>query len=112
MSNQREELKTRLLARAEATIERMLGDGRVSDRMTLSEIEQVIGESGADFRQAALEEMVSMQGEHPSQCPVCAGRLQNRGKRKKQLISLQGETTVERNYYRCQECGRGYFPPR
>lgn len=111
MPSSRAELKAKLLARAEAAIEAMLQDERLHEKMTLSEIEQVIGQSEADFRQAALEEIIAMQQESAKRCPLCGGRLENKGKRRKQVISLRGETTIERTYYQCQQCGRGYFPP-
>jgi YgiT-type zinc finger domain-containing protein len=112
MPTSREELKAKLLARAEATVDEMLKDERLHERMTLSEIEQVIGASEADFRQAVLEEIIAIQQETPSTCPLCGGKLENKGKRRKQVVSLRGETAIERTYYQCHECGQGYFPPR
>jgi YgiT-type zinc finger domain-containing protein len=112
MGSSREELRARLLARAEVAIDAMLDDERLHEKMTLSEIEQVIGGSEADFRQAALEEIIAMQQTAAKHCPLCGGQLENKGKRSKQVISLRGETSIERNYYQCQQCGRGYFPPR
>lgn len=112
MPSSREEFKAKLLARAEATIDAMLQDERLHDKMTLSEIEQVIGGSEADFRQAALEEIIAMQHATDKTCPLCGGVLQNQGKRSRHVISLRGETTIERTYYQCQQCRRGYFPPR
>jgi len=111
MALNREELKAKLLARAETAIERMLEE-HIHAQMTLSEIEQVIGGSEADFRQAALEEIIAIQQDSPNRCPVCGGRVENKGKHGKQVISLRGETTIERTYYQCQQCGQGYFPPR
>jgi uncharacterized protein with PIN domain len=112
MSIGRDELKAKLLARAEAVINELLNDERLHEKMTLSEIEQVVGQSEADFRQAALEEVIAQQQETPTTCPLCGGKLENKGKRRKQVVSLRGETEIERTYYQCQSCQRGYFPPR
>jgi YgiT-type zinc finger domain-containing protein len=111
MPTSRAELKAKLLAQAEAAIDAMLDDERLHERMTFSEIEQVIGGSEADFRQAALDEIIAMQQDKPSHCPLCGGRLENKGKRNKHVVSLRGEATIERTYYQCQQCGHGYFPP-
>lgn len=111
MPTSREELRAKLLSRAEAAIDAMLHDERLHEKMTLSEIEQVIGGSEADFRQAALEEIIVMQQDKPDRCPRCGGRLESKGRRSKQVVSLRGETTIKRTYYQCQQCGRGYFPP-
>jgi len=112
MSSKREELKKKLLLQAEKAIDKMLEDERLSEKMTLSQIEEVIGDSEAEFGQSALEAIVSHQHESPIQCPKCGGKLKNKGKRRKQIVSLNGELEVSRNYYVCIECGAGYFPPR
>jgi uncharacterized protein with PIN domain len=112
MPTSREDMKAKLLARAEAAIEALLSDKRLHEKMTLSEIEQIVGGSEADFRQGALEEIIALQQETPTTCPLCGGKLENKGKRRKQVVSLRGEATIERSYYQCQSCQRGYFPPR
>ncbi len=112
MSSSRAELKAKLLARAEAAIDAMLNDERLHEKMTFSAIEQVIGGSEAEFRQAALEEIIAMQQATAKTCPLCGGKLDNKGQRSKQVVSLRGETSLERTYYQCQACGHGYFPPR
>ncbi|MEM6527230.1 MAG: hypothetical protein AAF653_02990 [Chloroflexota bacterium] len=61
MPTNRDELKARLLAQAEATIDKLLLDERLSDQMTLSEIESVVGESEANFCQRSLEEIIATQ---------------------------------------------------
>lgn len=43
MPETRDDLKARLLAEAEASIERMLSDERMGQQMTLTQIEDVIG---------------------------------------------------------------------
>jgi YgiT-type zinc finger domain-containing protein len=111
MATKRDELKAALMARAEAAIEHMLKDERLHERMTRSEIEAVVGPPEAAFRQAALEEIIGLQKSSAKTCPLCGGGLENKGKRPKQVVSLRGETTVERTYYHCQDCGQGYFPP-
>lgn len=112
MSKQKEELRAKLLAQAEASIDKLLSDERLSRQMTLSDIEAVVGASEADFRQRALEEIVAMQQESVRTCPLCGGQLRNKGKRKKRVVTLRGETEIERNYYQCETCQTGYFPPR
>lgn len=112
MASNRDELKAALLARAEAAIEQLLKDERLHERMTLSEIEAVVGPPEATFRQAALEEVIALQTSSAKTCPLCGGALANKGKRPKQVVTVRGETTIERTYYHCQRCEQGYFPPR
>jgi uncharacterized protein with PIN domain len=112
MSNPQEELKARLLAEAEASIERMLRDGRMGKEMTITEIEDVIGDLEMDFRERVLSEVMGEQESKVLNCPACGGKLRNKGQRTKQLVTLRGETELARNYYQCEACGQGVFPPR
>jgi uncharacterized protein with PIN domain len=111
MATDRNDLKAKLLAQAEAAIDKLLSDERLSEQMTMSEIEAVVGKSEADFRQRVLEEMIVMQRENGKTCPLCGSWLRNKGKRKKRVVTLRGESEIERTYYHCQTCQKGYFPP-
>ena len=112
MPNKKDELKAKLLAEAEESIDQMLSDGRVSDQMTMTEIEDVIGEMEQDFRQRVLREVMGEQEDKSVMCPECGGKLRNKGKHSKQIVSLRGETKLERTYYQCEDCSQGIFPPR
>lgn len=111
-STKRDELKAKLLAQAEAAIDRLLSDARLNEQMTLSDIEAVVGISEVDFRQRALEEIIGMQQASARMCPLCGSQLRHKGKRHRRVVTLRGETEVERNYYQCETCQTGYFPPR
>lgn len=112
MSDHRKALKARLLAKAEATIDNLVSDKRLHKKMTLSQIEDVVGTSEIDFRQKVLEEVIGIQEDKSVGCPKCGSQVKNKGKRPKQVISLRGETEIERSYQECQTCGHRYFPPR
>ena len=111
MSNKKDELKAKLLAEAEAALEQMLSDERMSEQMTITEIEDVIGEMEKDFRQRVLREVMGEQEEQAVRCPECGGKLRNKGKHSKRLVTLRGETDLDRSYYQCEDCGKGIFPP-
>ena len=111
MSNKKDELKAKLLAEAEASIDKMLSDKRVSDQMTMTEIEGVIGDLEMDFRQRVLKDMIGEQEIDATSCPDCGGKFRNKGTRSKRLVTLRGETEIERPYYQCEACGKGIFPP-
>jgi uncharacterized protein with PIN domain len=100
------------MARAETSIEKMLDDERMSEEMTLSGIEAVIGVGERDFQQAALEEIIALQTSSAKTCPLCGEKLRNKGKQRRQVVSKRGEVLIERPYYECSLCRKGYFPPR
>lgn len=112
MSSQKDELKAKLLEEAKASIEKMLSDERMSDEMTLTEIEDVIGNLETDFRQRVLNEVMGEQQNKITSCPECGGKLRNKGKHTKRQVTLRGEVDLERVYYQCEVCGTGVFPPR
>ena len=107
-----EELENRLLDQARQAIKQLLAkkDGRRD--LTMTEMEDLVGELEIDFRQAALQELVDeSQSQNKGLCPHCQGKLRNKGKRRKRLITVRGEIEVDRDYYVCLDCGEGYFPP-
>ena len=111
MDEKRAAVKARLMAKAEAAIDKMLADERVSETMTMSNIEAVVGKSETDFRQAALEEIIAMQKSSAKTCPLCGSKLVNKGKQQRRVVSLRGEVKLARTYYECPGCRKGYFPP-
>ena len=112
MPLKKEDLKAKLLAEAEASLEKMLSDERVSEKMTITQIENVIGDLETDFRQRVLTEVMGEQETKWPSCPDCGGNLRNKGKHTKRVVTLRGETDLERTYYQCEACGTQIFPPR
>jgi len=107
-----EELEKRLLDQAKQAINKMLKEKGDRRDLSMTEMEDLVGNLEADFRQAVLQELVDeSQAKNKRLCPSCQGRLRNKGKRRKRLITVRGEIEVERDYYVCLDCGTGYFPP-
>jgi uncharacterized protein with PIN domain len=111
MVSKKDDWKAKLLEEAEASIEKMVSDKRVSEQMTITEIEDVIVEWEMDFRQRVLKEAIGNQEEPDVTCAECGGKLRNKGKSSKRLVTLRGETAVDRSYYQCETCSKGVFPP-
>ncbi len=113
MPQSQDELEARLLEQAQIAIRKLLSqkDGRRD--LTMTEMEDLVGELEVELRQAVMQQLVD-DSQTPEQglCPNCGGKLHNKGKRKRKVITFRGEIEVERNYYVCRDCGEGYFPPR
>jgi hypothetical protein len=43
-------------------------------------------------------------------CPTCGGKVQNKGRKSRQVLHREGEMRLEREYYYCPACKQG-FPP-
>ena len=46
----------------------------------------------------------------PVACPRCAAPMESHGRRSKEIITLLGETTIDRTYYSCTRCDGHLFP--
>jgi uncharacterized protein with PIN domain len=75
-------------------------------------MEDLVGDFEVEVRQSLMQEIVAdAQADNRGLCEACGGRLRYKGKKPKQVVTLRGEVKVERDYYQCGTCGRGYFPP-
>lgn len=113
MPEGRDELEARLLAQAQIAIRKLLDqkDGRRD--LTLAEMEAMVGELEMGLRQTVMQELVEdSQAQATGLCSECDGKLRNKGRRKRKVITVRGEVDIERDYYVCIDCGAGYFPPR
>ena len=114
MSRSAAELKTRLMAKAEATIETLLAKRQSPGEASLADIEQVVLAAQDEFGQTLTAELVAESAaELPAwpRCPQCGGKMQAKGKRRRRVVTETGEVELERGYYHCAACGQGIFPP-
>ena len=44
-------------------------------------------------------------------CPDCGGVMIYKGAPKRAVVHPEGETSLERAYYYCDQCESGFFPP-
>jgi uncharacterized protein with PIN domain len=105
------ELKTRLMAETEAEIDEWLASEAVHEKMKLSEIEDEIEKFYTRTRERILKAMVEVQVAEVEKCPHCGGKLRRKGTKRKQMVTTQGQTDLEREYYYCPTCQQGIFPP-
>jgi hypothetical protein len=114
MSEERHKLEQQLKAKAEAAIRKLLTDLPDQSKLTMSDMEDLIGKMGHEMMRDAMQavaETEQIEGELVV-CETCGCRMHKRGKRKKQIITRRGEIELERQYYVCPQCGEGIFPPR
>lgn len=107
------DIEERLLMRAKQSISQMLADKGGRRDLSMTEMEDLVGDLERDFRQRVMQELVDeSQAKKTERCPQCQGKLRNKGQRKKGIITVRGEVEAQRDYYVCIDCGAGYFPPR
>jgi hypothetical protein len=112
MSSTSDELEKRLQKRAHEAIQKLLEPKADRRDLSMSEMEDLVGDFEIDIRQSLMQEMVAeVQADHRGLGEAWGGRLRYKGKKPKPVVTLRGEVKVERDYYQCERCGKGYFPP-
>ena len=108
------ELRKSLLAEATQAIDKLLAEKPADDEVTFNELENLVGNLGQQIEQATLSQLVQVAEEPQGgiQCPDCGQIAQNKGLKKRQIVSRRGTVEVERRYYHCGHCQHGFFPPR
>jgi hypothetical protein len=110
-----DDLEAKLMAKAKEAIQKLLAKQKPKDEITLSDMEISVGEFGEELLQEIMQELVavsSSSGNHTENCPDCQRVMRYKGKKNKQMMTLRGEIEIERDYYYCEDCRSGHFPPR
>ena len=113
MEMSRLELKADLLAEYEAVLGRALARSSNIDGLTLSEIEDIAMDIGAKVEEQVSQSLVE-EGRAAVPGPVCAecgAEMHYKGQKKRNVQSRSGTIQLERAYYYCERCRRGFFPP-
>jgi uncharacterized protein with PIN domain len=86
---------------------------KVHPEATFDEIAEQVSEERKQLMGGLLGELATEGGPDliEGNCPECGGSLQNKGKKKRQVLHREGEVRLERNYYYCPACKQGFFPP-
>ena len=84
-------------------------------RATLTEIEEAVEAELAKIRNEWVAELAQAGEESETEtpiCPQCGEAMVKNGRRKRRLKSKEGQTLqLERQQWRCLECGTTLFPP-
>jgi hypothetical protein len=114
MRQNKEELKARLMTEAEATIDKLLAGASETEELQLSDIERLARSAGQRMMERFTVGLVEAEAEaeESDECPQCKGRMRYKGRRGRNLVAETGEVRLEREYYYCPTCRKGFFPPR
>jgi len=106
-----EELRTRLLAEVEAKLKAAVSGEEAPQ--TLSAMEAIALKIGQAVKERGMQELVAGTPEPGAlgRCEGSGGKLSHKGKRQKWVVTPAGEVQVARDYYYCEGCQRGFFPP-
>jgi transposase-like protein len=88
---------------------------QANPKATLTEIEEAVEAELAQLRKRLVEEMVREKeaaNQTVPDCPECGQKMVKNGQRKRKLASKEGQTLeLNRQQWRCLDCGATLFPP-
>lgn len=114
MFQRRDELEAKLMAKAQKAIRKLLEEQKSKEEITLSDMEISVGEFGDELVQAVMQELVSDASASETRrltCPTCDQGLRYKGRKTKRMLTARGAIEIERDYYYCEGCRSGHFPP-
>lgn len=92
MSDSSDDLEKRLEKRAGEAIKKLLHHKAGRRDLTLSEMEDMVGEFELEIRQSMMQELVAEAEEtKPLLCKTCGNSLRYKGRKSKQVVTLRGE---------------------
>jgi YgiT-type zinc finger domain-containing protein len=113
MSTERERLKSRIMAEVEVLVEQALAQGE--KHLTLSQIEELAlaarSEMSQELTSGLLEQQASGTRSELPACPNCGQQMRPKGQKQRYLRTRSGDVRLQRPYFYCPHCRRGYFPP-
>ncbi len=111
---QKEKLRQAFLTKAAVVFEAALDRGAETG-LTLSQMEETVEALKFELTSLLVESMIEMQGEGirgpGPKCAGCGGEMYSKGKKRRQVLTSQGEIELERSYHYCDRCRSGIFPP-
>ena len=111
----KEQLKQEFLAQAQSVFERVMAEKEGGTELTLSEIEEKVGELRFELTSKLVESRLKLaekKEQGPAgNCPECGREMRAKGQKKRRILTSQGEIEVERGYTYCVQCRAGFFPP-
>jgi hypothetical protein len=110
-----EQLKQEFMNQAELVFERVMAENGKGAGLTLSQIEEKVGELRFELTGRLVESKLKLevhkQQGPAAKCAGCGREMRDKGLKKRTIMTSQGEIELERRYNHCPPCRQGFFPP-
>jgi DNA-directed RNA polymerase subunit RPC12/RpoP len=107
-----EKLKREFIDQAQSVFERVMAEENEAG-LSLSEIEEKVEGLRFELTSKLVESKLKLmvrKGQGPAgRCGGCGREMRDKGKKKRRIITSQGEIEIERSYAHCPHCGQGLF---
>jgi len=115
MKKSKKEVKANFLREAEKIFDELMAWDDAIGEPNMREIEMKVLETRKRLGESLVTGIVARQEKRqPAEkqiCDQCGEQMENKGLKRKGTESRVGEIEIEREYYYCVKCKRGYFPP-
>jgi uncharacterized protein with PIN domain len=115
MPRARDELKAELEAKSAKLIDELLAWNDQAEAPTLAEIEEQVLKLRKQFGEELAQAVVQTQPTAEPLtvvCPECGRPMHRKRKRQRKSVeSRVGRIPLQRAYYYCDHCRKGFFPP-
>jgi len=107
-------LRARLMAEAEEAIDKLLAGRSEKEELQLDDIERLVRAAGQTVMEQFTQELVAEEGQRQDNrsCPGCGRKMRAKGRKTRHLVTETGDVRLDRVYYYCPSCRKGFFPPR
>jgi len=116
MKKSQSKLKAAYMAEAEELFDELMAWDESTAEPDMTQIEEVIlvlrKRIGERMAQAVLARQEKGQPAERIHCPECEKEMENKGQKESDVETRVGSLKIERNYYYCPRCRRGFFPLR
>jgi uncharacterized protein with PIN domain len=115
MQKSKKQLKANFLKEAEKVFDELMAWDEAIVEPKMREIEMKVLEMrkrlGEDLARGIVSRQEKRQPAEKQICEGCGGQMENKGLKRKGVESMVGEIELEREYYYCEKCKQGHFPP-
>jgi uncharacterized protein with PIN domain len=115
MSPTRAEIRAKLLAEAERSIDELLDWTDQTPRPNLTQIENAVLKMrkhlGEQAAQVVIEAQEARQAVPGPLCPTCQREMHYKDRKAQTVESRVGQLYISRGYYYCETCQQSLFPP-
>jgi hypothetical protein len=86
------------------------------EQMDLQQIEEMVEKLRLELTAELVQSVVGVQEEQERsgpwpRCERCGREMRHKGRKRRQVVTSQGEITLERERYHCAACAASVFPP-
>ena len=114
MKRSKAKLKAEYMTEAEELFDELINWDENTPEPDMAQIEEIVltlrKRMGKRMAETVLARQEKMQPAEKINCPECKQEMENKGQKGNEVETRVGNLKIERSYYYCPRCQRGFFP--